>query len=389
MKINRHNYEAYLLDWMEGRLTAREQQEVRDFLRMNPDIEQNPVNMDLWILEKEKISYPGKKTLKKELPDASSRPAADNFDLFSIARMEGDLTEAQVRQHETLIRKDKKLSREWSRWESTKLVAREISYPGRDQLKKKVGTRTRVIWLSVISTAAAVALLVTLFTTVVRKPTLELAEEVGMITEQERVQGPDQFASPQQGDSAQGDPGTIPGSDTNRETSNHVYQSTLLADQPVTLSIKKQQDPPPELTGIGKGREKSDVVPDTTIKANPQKTKPGPVRITSLGPVELERLNTGRYDRITPLEIPPASIHMTSLSISQLAELDIQEMVEEYAENSDFSIWTIANAGIKGINRLTGSDISLLASRNEEGELSGIRFKSKRISIATPLDRSE
>ena len=41
------------------------------------------------------------------------------------------------------------------------------------------------------------------------------------------------------------------------------------------------------------------------------------------------------------------------------------------------------------INRLAGSDISLMAPRDEEGEVSGFRLKSKRISLSRPLSRDE
>jgi len=99
--------------------------------------------------------------------------------------------------------------------------------------------------------------------------------------------------------------------------------------------------------------------------------------------------STAVPDQIEPLLVPPVPIHLSSLSVAQISEMDLQEMVEDYVEEKDFSLWKIADAGIKGINKLARSDISLLASRDEEGEVSGFKLKSKRFSLSRPLAQEE
>jgi hypothetical protein len=63
--------------------------------------------------------------------------------------------------------------------------------------------------------------------------------------------------------------------------------------------------------------------------------------------------------------------------------------VEAYAEEKNLSLFSIASAGIRGINRITGSDIELYAAKDDEGEISGFQFKSKRLNISTPLQKPE
>ena len=75
--------------------------------------------------------------------------------------------------------------------------------------------------------------------------------------------------------------------------------------------------------------------------------------------------------------------------MAQLAEMDRQTLIRDFAEEHNISLMSVANVGIKGINKLTGSDISLLASRDEEGEVSGFQFKSKRLSISSPISHKE
>ena len=92
-------------------------------------------------------------------------------------------------------------------------------------------------------------------------------------------------------------------------------------------------------------------------------------------------------DRIEPLNISPVPIHISSLSLAQISDLGLQEMMEGYVEEKDLSLWKIANAGIKGINKITGSNISLMASRDEDGEVSGFRLRFKRNSQQTTRRR--
>ena len=357
MDINRNNYEAYLLDLLEGRLTVEDQQAVGDFLLLNPDCTEGLAAMEPWILEKYKIPFPGREQLKKEFPNAASMLTETNFDLFSVARLEGDLTGRQEKDHESMVTKDGDKNREWMDWQKTKLMAAPVAFTGKDQLKKKKGLNRRVIWLSVVSSAAGITLLVTLLRidTAVQEPAL--VEKAS----------------------------TIQPAETDQSV---LEEKVILADYPVYLSIKKNPDPP-ELTGIKNGAGETSEKADTVSQVRQQHTQPRPVRIAGTAHSATGFINSGRYDQIRPIEIPPASIHMSSFSFSQLADLDLQELFDDYTEENEISIWNIANAGIRGINRVTGADLSLLASRNEEGDVSGIRFKSRRFSLSTPIEGSE
>ena len=100
-------------------------------------------------------------------------------------------------------------------------------------------------------------------------------------------------------------------------------------------------------------------------------------------------IKEAEQDRIEPLQIAPVPVHMRSLTLAQISDIGFQEALEEYADENNLSLWKIANAGIKGINKLAGSDISLLASRDEQGDISGYRLKSKRFSLTRPLGVEE
>ncbi len=365
MDINRNNYEAYLLDLMEGRLSDSDQQKVKDFLILNPDCSPPVFNSELRVLENSEIVYSGKQKLKKEFPNSDSGITESNFDLFSIARMEGDLTATQERDHQQLVEGDEEKSVNWSQWQHTRLVAPNVEYRGKSRLKRKTGLKRGIIWLSVLSSAAAIALLFTLLrvdTNVDRAPT---------VVNPPSFEGLD---APSSGEDA--DPPML------------AEKSLAIADDPVLFSIKKNTDGPVE--SVGKGERLSpEVTQDTLLPVESKKVEPRPLRLAANKPNSALAVHVADYDQIKPLNIPPTKVSITNLSLSQIAEIDIQETLDAYTEKKDISLWSIANAGIKGINKITGADMSLLAARDERGDLSGFRFKSKRFSVSSPIERSE
>lgn len=350
MKINRDNYEAFLLDLQEGRLSVDEQKHLHDFLQLNPDCDALLPESESWILEGSQVTYPGREQLKREFPTPSTILTDYNFDLFSIARMEGDLTVEQEAAHRSTVAGDKQRSSQWLEWQQTRLVPEPLLFKRKDRFLHKNGRRNRVIWMSVISAAAAVALLIVLLRMEHVMPQQELTLQPSPDTKAQQV-----FDVPDQ------------------TTPDLPAQQSI---KPVLFSVKKDHDRPLEL------ESKKAVVPQDDLQ-------PRTVRISENRLNGLSLVDEAVPDQIEPLHVPPVSIHLGSLSVAQISELDPQEIFEDYTEERNLSLWTVANAGIKGINKIAGSDISLLASRDEEGEVSGFQLKSKRFSLTRPLGQEE
>lgn len=357
MDINRDNYEAWLLDLMEERLTAEQIQQLRNFLLLNPDCETGLDEVEPWVLKTEQISYPGKSGLRRELPDHDSVVSADRFDLFSIARMEGDLTKRQEEDHQRLLDDDDEKLEEWLAWKRTRLVGEDISFEGKRELKRRAAPRSRVLWISLVSAAAAIMLFFLLFT--VDQGEGESQEFVNL--EQESIIEP---AGEQK-------------SSTVEELSK---ETVVLASEPSILSIKKHHDPP-ELTG-----EKRDT---TMGQVKKESLQPGPVKLAMLEKGLFNRPSGLSRDRIEPLDIPPLYSSSEKSAFQQVSEKGLRQSYLDFVEENDISILTIASAGVEGINFLAGSDLSLNLSRNEEGKVSGFRYRSELLSVETPVKKAE
>ena len=163
MDINRNNYEAFLLDLLEGRLSVSEERELKEFLKSHPEHVVDLPDIELLSLEKEHLSFPDRDQLKKQLPSIETPLSTHNFDLFSIARLEGDLSQQQVDAHRSAIHSDDGLLQEWTRWQMTRLVPERIQFPGKKSLKRRKTFRARMVIMGVFSAAAALTLLLLLF----------------------------------------------------------------------------------------------------------------------------------------------------------------------------------------------------------------------------------
>ncbi|MFO7934858.1 MAG: hypothetical protein R6U78_12350 [Bacteroidales bacterium] len=405
MKINRNNYEAYLLDMVEGRLTDEEQQMVRDFLLLNPDCMMPVGDLELTVLEGNDIFYPDREKLKKTFPDAGSELKEDNFDLFSIARLENDLTPLQEKAHQAMVTRDEIKMREWESWKHTKLIPTVVSLPEKERLKKKAKVSPRMVWISVISAAAVITLLVTIWRVDPgilesrdRKPVSESAfveerpgeglieqdqtpENVSVLEEPPAaIRMSDQRTAEAVALSGEEDPVALAGEEEMVASSGKKVAVAFSGEENMGLFTE---------SSIDKDNRTATTTEEMILRQGSSNSVSGRIRIAGLKETPRDLIHPGTYDRITPIEVRPSSIHLTSLSMAQLSDIDLQQLFNEFTEENEISIWSIASSGIKGFNRLTGSDISLLAQKDDEGALSAISFRSRLLTFSTSLDREE
>ena len=151
MNINRHNYEVFFLDHIEGRLSHEQEKELKEFLATNPDLASElddfePVYLD----EKEKISFPGKSGIKKN--EGELTPATQ-----LIALMEGDLPMAEAADLNKQLQTDKYLAAQWALLQKTRLVPDlSIRMPGKNSLKR--GGKVIHIWRYAVAAAAVLVI---------------------------------------------------------------------------------------------------------------------------------------------------------------------------------------------------------------------------------------
>lgn len=147
MTINKYNCEAVFLDYYEKNLSPVEVAEVLFFLEENPELKEVFENYEAICLEHEKINFPDKESLKKKYSreeiDAilSSDITRTNCEQFFIANAEGILSSSQKENLNFFLLQYPELKKEQELFLQCKLSAEQISFEGKEALKKELITK--------------------------------------------------------------------------------------------------------------------------------------------------------------------------------------------------------------------------------------------------------
>jgi hypothetical protein len=131
-RINLNNYEAFVLDHLEGRLNAEESAALKAFLVLHPELNVDLENNELPYLENEHTTLSGKEDLKKE---PAFVPSAGKQDEQIISYIEGLLNEEQRKAFEKKVENDEEYRSLFNIYAGTKLLAESsVVFEGKDSL---------------------------------------------------------------------------------------------------------------------------------------------------------------------------------------------------------------------------------------------------------------
>jgi len=158
MKITRHNYETYLIDYLDGNLSSGLMQELLIFLEQNPDIKNEFENIDQVSLSGESYKMPGKQNLKK--PESG----IPDFDVRCIACLEGDLDNSEKKSFEKEISQSEEKAKTYKLYSLAKIKPdHRIVFPDKESLKKQVYSYRKLLLYTSLSAAAGLLLIAGFF----------------------------------------------------------------------------------------------------------------------------------------------------------------------------------------------------------------------------------
>ena len=107
-RINIHNYQAFIVDYYEGSLTAEQQADLLLFIENHPALKDDFENYETVSVTPDNTSFPSKESLLKNITE-------ENIDQYLVASLEGDLPPSARRELEHFLeirpqfKNDKKL----------------------------------------------------------------------------------------------------------------------------------------------------------------------------------------------------------------------------------------------------------------------------------------
>lgn len=341
MKINRDNYEIWFLDYLEGRLNEKGKEEVRLFLKNNPDLASELDAFMPTLSMDSAISYPDKGGLKKALYDD---PAC--FENTAIAAMEGDLSGEDQILFEKWLAKNPAQQELANRLKSCKLQPDlRISFPGRDRLKKK-----KVVLNYWVQTASAAAIL--LLALILFYPGKKSNVRVASL--------PDKTIIPQQ-------------ATPSGKTTAVSGPSKLKPVETISRQMPKKMRP----RLITSTHEVPDAVSGENLRLAPLEVlhpKSCAVISTAQSPLDLVLTKVP-----SPLYAASTEIPLSDFLDNKLQELKAEDPKEIITRQE------VTIAGLRLFSRLPGK--RLTGKKGADGRLKSISFNSQLLAFSIPVNR--
>jgi hypothetical protein len=347
MRINKHNYEAWFLDYYENNLSPDMLQELFSFLKHNPNLKIEFEQFKNICLPNETITFEHKETIKQLLPDTELN--SNNFEQFCIAFYENDLSEYQKTNLLQHTKNDSESKNVFELYRNTKLEPdTTIVYPRKYALKRLLASTYKTkpfinktyLYLSL---AASIMLLFYIF----------------------------HFNSEQKNNTSAIIADVIIPADTTTKSQAMLNQNSM---QPEKI-VKPQSD--------------SFVIPKNKIDA-----------VTKIPVIEFAEIQTKNisekeifaddYKEVQPVITISKNETTTSTPDKNITEfvnwrvfamnkLGIEPTPKNKKHKTTF--WDIADAGLQSVSKLTGKKFSLKTKKHEDGKVGYFAFNTPGFSI--------
>ena len=356
MDIHRNNYEAYFLDYLEGRLSEQEIAVLLAFLEKNPDLEDELYQFENITLTERDINLKNKEVMFKSTDDYSSVNER-NFPEFCVAHFEKQLGHKGEQLLKEYLELNPSLIKEYNLFCKVYLEDDlSIRMPGKNHLKHITVYPVRR-WLLTASAAAAIlifALLLFPLKNRIIPPQLQTAA----VSESKHLKTP-----------ATTHPAEL--EITNRNLKTATPKAPRRNAFPVTGPVDSLQ-----ILQTREDREN--------------------ILLAALAPVEVHSLETAAGNRdLLPARIilqeKPENGGKVNHEYEPLLDYALAEVrnkvnykIPAGKDNGKISWWGIAEFGVKGFNQLTGSNLRLERKTNPIGK-EILALGAGKFEITAPL----
>jgi hypothetical protein len=362
MKPDRSNYETWIIDYLDGALDSDQVNELLAFLDQNPELREELRDLIDFRISSPADSFKNKNSLKKTPAEIDLK----QFELLCVADAENDITPEQESELAGIIASspEKRVILEQTR--KAKLVPPEVTFRHKNRLKR-LPVPQKIFRYSAVGMSAAAAAL--LMITILTGPAPEI--QSGIIS----GNNPD---------------AALRGSDINKP-------GNTIAEPARDNALIAETNPSPAFNRIAENRFE-------TIQAAVQEKQEAPGDTAYLETLP-ERNNIVKIDYISYLAVNANSQQYQLAAIPAVSSPGYAEyekpgfddfvarvfrdkvLKSGTPETGTLKAYEVAEAGIKGINRLFGLDMSLQKNRNERGEVLSVSFSSKLLKFNAPVKK--
>lgn len=368
MIINRQNYERYFLDYLEGRLDDQLMSEMADFLDRNPDLFRE---LELGLGDKipaNAESFPHKESLQRNVWDKPGI-TTENLDEWIIASLERDLPEKQKEVLDRYLENHPEKQRDYYLFSRVILEAdKRILFPRKDSLRKAMIRIPSVRLWPYVAAAASILILMILYF-VVPNPLRQNTTSLGQVTISSPGAVPKPMSKGPQTNNPQKEIPVTP-SFNHEVTANKTFLVQASGSKNPWKIEKQQMNMDKQESSIEVKRQ--EIMATITYL---QHELPTIIIEPAHQPLAMPSVKKAK---------PHAEdeyLTVKQLAITEFKKEVLQEKPGELNRDK-LTLWDIANAGLQGVNKITGWNMALETSYNPEGDLDNLAFNSKLLNIS-------
>lgn len=359
MNIDRSNYEIWLIDLLEGNLSAKEAEEVTRFIEMNPDIREEFDDLKSPSPELRSDVFKNKKAIRKSVTDIHE----SQFELLCAAYLENDLQPESKAELLEMVNSAPEKKRTFALMNRTRLMPLPIVFKHKNLLIRTTPLQ-RFYRLAAIglSSAAAIALFVIIF-----PGTLHILKNNAGNSAQIYPDYPDlktQFFEIRSGSPIR------------------VYNHGILQKEKSSVPVKIYI---------------SELSPPDTSQTNTAEISTPDIPVSAVSAVMVNL----KADLVLP-ESYPSSLVPSNITYTIKPDFDHMSNVERFvtklfrekilrkdvAAETPLKGYEIAEAGVAGLNLLFGWEMALNEKNDENGELTSVSFSSKILKFNAPVKKN-
>lgn len=341
MQINRDNYECFFIDFVDGKLTPREEEALLAFASENPDLAEELRNLDKMVLKPSHDHFSNKASLlhKPNYAGIESRT-----DYLCIAKVENDITPEEENELLTILESASTL--DFYR-KMVLLPQKYTTYKHKAKLKRYSLFALKYKHLIAISSSAAVALLLFGLFTFFQQSSSTVSE-LAVYQQEEAF---DEFEKP--------------------VTPIHQDSKSSYTDnKPIGMNKNFQPVKKLLIEKVTSGNESQEIQ------------------------IERKEINEERIPRIEVVDIPfPNSVH-AGREFLAFARIERNEpgfnSIEEKPKSGtrEIGFFELAQMGLNRLASFTGRDINLEAEKDIDGRITKINFETELFALSVPISKN-
>jgi hypothetical protein len=375
MKITIDNYEAYLLDLLEGRLDEAQVNALREFVLGHPALGSwDELTGEMPGLLPDELVFAGKDFLKKPEIAAFGNINETNYEYYFVSELEGLLDERESKQLNVFMKANPHVQQVYDIYMRTQLKPdAALVFPSKESLYQKtveMPVNMRYVWGSI---AAFLLLLFSLSWWFLGSEEVLLPEDIAI--NQQPVKSNVEFVSQEISESP-----VVEKVEAGHSVEKHVLRpEKQAADEPEVL-LRKELLP---------------VMAAILSDAISLRTGSSPVYVRQTTSSQMARLNSGVVEQGSDNKVKPLLGKIVGNAAGKLASnllpsglMEVKSENPETEKRSSTLLWDLASAGVKTYNLLTDNEVLLTKAHDQQGNLAAIGLQSERINIARRLGSS-